>query len=102
MDSGDEDFADPADADLVLDRGQPLEGVSRLEGQVHVDQALAGIGGHGEGGDAGGAEGDSPIFAETKIGTVPGGAKIGTVPGEAANFEGQAVLAEKRAGETAV
>ncbi len=27
-------------------------------------------------------KGDSPIFAETKIGTVPGETKIGTVPGE--------------------
>ena len=66
MDSRDEDFPDPSHADFVFDGGQPLEGVSRLERQIHIDQPLPGI------------------------------------IREAVNFNGQAILAGKGAGETPV
>ncbi len=89
MNSGYQDFADPADTNLVLDWRQALERVSRLEGQVHVDQRLAGI--RDGVGDRG--KGDSPIFAS---------AKIGTVPWEAADFDGQAILAAEVAGKRPV
>ena len=36
---------DPTHADRVLDRRQALEGVPRLERQIHIDQPLAGVGG---------------------------------------------------------
>jgi hypothetical protein len=44
VDSRNEDFSDPPHADFVFDGRQALEGVSRLESQIHVDQPLTRVG----------------------------------------------------------
>ena len=77
----DEDFAPSASLREMIE--------ARLEGMVPVVEEADVAGADVAGADVAGAdvvgadvvgEGDSPIFAETKIGTVPG-ATIGTVPG---------------------